>query len=145
MSKAWAVCYVSYEGDVDRGELTPHQLCFTQEKDSSSSHLSIGIWGGWCPTVLERPLLCKPFRGCKLYIPKICFGSFCLSALQCLPRISVTLRLSKRRLMMIIMIKIQLIDSNCWTFSGFLLLVWQSKFPVDQSPQMTSIYFGHNI
>lgn len=36
VSRVRAVCYVSSEGDVGGEELTPHQLCLTQENDPAS-------------------------------------------------------------------------------------------------------------
>lgn len=36
VSRVRAVCYVSSEGDVGGEELTPHQLCLTQENDPGS-------------------------------------------------------------------------------------------------------------
>ena len=81
----------------------------------------------------------------KLYIPDIYLGSFCLSASQCLNRISVILWLSKRRLIMTIMIRIEVIDRSCWISSEVLLSVWWSKCQADQSLGTMTVNFRKNI
>lgn len=145
VSKERAVCYASSEGDGAEGEPTPHQLCFSQENDSSpfSPHKAGNLGRVISCRVLERTAAQHTLQMDRNSTSQRHSAAAFVAQLRntrpgCLWFCDSTKVQSQEQWQ-------RVTSGSSWTFSGALHSERWSKFPADQSSQTTAKNFRQNI